>query len=81
MEELEKKQKIELDVDLRMLNLWEDLTEVAAEKGWSAGTVKVIAIYMRAGYGAGYFQALEEKPEDRGKLARDHGFRVPNPSS
>ncbi len=55
---------LELDIDLRMAALWADVLEVDE---W---TDDVVLALMRAAYGQGYADALnEERP---GALCRDH---------
>jgi len=55
---------LELDIDLRMAALWADALELDE---WTDGVVLAL---MRAAYGQGYADALnEERP---GALCRDH---------
>jgi hypothetical protein len=63
---------LELDVDLRLAELWRTATE--QRQPW---TLEQAAVFMRAAYAKGYCDALSE-PE-RGKLCTDHGYRVPKP--
>lgn len=61
---------LELDIDLRLTDLWVEATEVDE---WS---LDVVAALMRAAYGKGYCDALTE--DERGSLCRDHGYIVPD---
>ncbi len=60
---------LELDIDLRLADLWREAAEVSE---WS---LEVVAAFMRAAYGKGYCDALTE--EDPGSLCHDHGYRIP----
>jgi hypothetical protein len=60
---------VELDIDVRMAELWEELSQ---NEEWS---LEVTAAFMRAAYGKGYSDALTEPV--LGSLARDHGYAVP----
>jgi len=60
---------LELDIDLRLSDLWVEATEVAE---WS---LDVVAALMRAAYGKGYCDALTE--ESPGQLCTQHGYQVP----
>lgn len=60
---------LELDIDVRMAELW---AEASRTTGW---TLEMVGIFMRAAYGKGYCDALIE-PE-RGSLCYDHGYRIP----
>ena len=55
---------LELDIDLRLADLWAGMVEVDE---WSADIVMAL---MRVAYGKGYCDALSE--EDPGELCRDH---------
>jgi hypothetical protein len=61
---------LELDIDVRLLDLWR---EAASITEWS---MDVVAAFMRAAYGKGYCDALTE--EAPGSLCVDHGYRVPD---
>ena len=56
---------LELDIDLRLADLWAGLVEVDE---WSVDAVMAL---MRAAYGKGYCDALIE--EEPGVLCREHG--------
>jgi len=56
---------LELDIDLRIADLWAETVEVDE---WS---VDVVVALMRAAYGEGYCDALTE--EEPSALCRDHG--------
>jgi hypothetical protein len=60
---------LELDIDLRLTDLWAEAAEIG---DWS---LEVVAALMRAAYGKGYCDALTE--DDPGSLCRDHGYVVP----
>jgi hypothetical protein len=60
---------LELDIDLRLMDLWREATEIA---DWST---EVVAAFMRAAYGKGYCDALTE--DAPGSLCHDHGYRIP----
>jgi hypothetical protein len=55
---------LELDIDLRLADLWASMVEVDE---WSADIVMAL---MRAAYGKGYCDALVE--EEPGVLCREH---------
>ena len=60
---------LELDIDLRLTDLWREADEVAE---WN---LEVVAAFMRAAYGKGYCDALTE--DAPGSLCHYHGYRVP----
>ena len=60
---------LELDIDLRLADLWKEATEIGE---WS---LEVAAAFMRAAYGKGYCDSLTE--DSPGSLCVDHGYRVP----
>ena len=60
---------LELDIDLRLADLW---TEAAEVEHWK---LEVVAAFLRAAYGKGYCEALTESSP--GSLCSDHGYRVP----
>ena len=60
---------LELDIDLRLADLWREAAEVTE---WN---LEVVAAFMRAAYGKGYCDALTE--DDPGSLCHDHGYRIP----
>ena len=60
---------LELDIDLRLADLWGEAGEVSE---WS---LDVVAAFMRAAYGKGYCDALTE--DAPGTLCRDHGYKIP----
>ena len=60
---------LELDIDLRLTDLWREAGEVGE---WS---LEVVAAFMRAAYGKGYCDALTE--DAPGSLCHDHGYRIP----
>ena len=60
---------LELDIDLRLADLWREAVEVG---DWS---LEMAAAFMRAAYGKGYCDALTE--ESPGSLCLEHGYRIP----
>jgi hypothetical protein len=60
---------LELDIDLRLADLWREADDVGE---WS---LEVVAAFIRAAYGKGYCDALTE--DDPGSLCHDHGYRIP----
>lgn len=68
----ERAQALEADIDYRLMELW---TEFPPIEDWD---VVVAAAFMRAAYGRGYVDALEEdRLGQRGKLCRDNGYVIP----
>jgi len=60
---------LELDIDLRLTDLWREAADVPE---WS---LEVVSAFMRACYGKGYCDALTE--DAPGSLCREHGYEVP----
>ena len=60
---------LELDIDLRLADLWREADEVGEWK------LDIVAAFIRAAYGKGYCDALTE--ESPGLLCQEHGYRVP----
>jgi hypothetical protein len=60
---------LELDIDLRLTDLWREAAEVTE---WN---LEVVAAFMRAAYGKGYCDALTE--DSPGSLCEDHGYQIP----
>ncbi len=60
---------LELDIDLRLSDLWREAAEIT---DWN---IEVMAAFIRAAYGKGYCDALTE--ESPGALCEEHGYRVP----
>ncbi len=60
---------LELDIDLRLADLWREAQDVTE---WN---VEVMSAFMRAAYGKGYCDAFTE--ESPGSLCHDHGYRIP----
>ena len=60
---------LELDIDVRLLDLWNEACDVS---DWN---IEVVAAFLRAAYGKGYCDALTE--DAPGSLCRDHGYRIP----
>jgi hypothetical protein len=61
---------LELDIDLRLADLWREAVEV---EDWS---LEIVAAFIRAAYGKGYCDAFTE--ESPGSLCLDHGYRMPD---
>ena len=61
---------LELDIDLRLADLWREAADVTE---WN---LEVVAAFMRAAYGKGYCDALTE--DAPGSLCHAHGYRVPD---
>ncbi|MFN0153063.1 MAG: hypothetical protein ACKVUT_01630 [Gaiella sp.] len=60
---------LELDIDLRLTDLWREAVDVAE---WN---LEVVSAFMRAAYGKGYTDALTE--DTPGSLCLDHGYDLP----
>jgi hypothetical protein len=60
---------LELDIDLRLADLWREAGEIT---DWN---IEIVAAFMRAAYGKGYCDSLTE--ESPGSLCLEHGYRVP----
>jgi hypothetical protein len=60
---------LELDIDLRLADLWREAGEV---EEW---TLEVVAAFLRAAYGKGYCDSLTE--ESPGTLCEEHGYQIP----
>jgi hypothetical protein len=60
---------LELDIDLRLTDLWREAADVTE---WN---LDVVAAFMRASYGKGYCDSLSE--ESPGSLCEEHGYDVP----
>jgi len=61
---------LELDIDLRLSDLWREAADVT---DWN---LDVVAAFIRAAYGKGYCDALTE--ESPGMLCQEHGYRIPD---
>lgn len=60
---------LELDIDLRLTDLWREAADVTE---WN---LEVASAFMRAAYGKGYCDSLTE--ESPGSLCHEHGYDVP----
>lgn len=60
---------LELDIDLRLADLWREAADVDE---WN---LEVVAAFMRAAYGNGYCDSLREATP--GTLCAEHGYRIP----
>lgn len=68
----EKAERLEADIDYRIMELWAEFPPI---ENWDIVTA---AAFMRAAYGRGYIDALEEEHlGQRAKLCRDNGYRIP----
>lgn len=66
-----KEDKLEIDMDSRLTDLWIEATEI---EEWD---LRVVGAFLRAAYGRGYLDALaEDKEGERGKLLYEHGFKI-----
>ena len=63
---------LELDIDLRLTDLWREAADIAE---WN---LEVVSAFMRAAYGKGYCDALTE--DAPGSLCLEHGYDVPRRS-
>jgi hypothetical protein len=61
---------LELDIDLRLADLWREAGEISE---WN---LEVLGAFMRAAYGKGYCDALTE--DSPGSLCHEHGYRIPD---
>jgi hypothetical protein len=61
---------LELDIDLRLADLWREAGDVDE---W---TLEVVAAFLRAAYGKGYCDALTE--DTPGALCEEHGYQIPD---
>ena len=60
---------LELDIDLRLTELWREAADVSE---WN---LEVVSAFMRAANGQGYCDALTE--DAPGSLCLEHGYDVP----
>ena len=60
---------LELDIDLRLADLWREAADVTE---WN---LEVVSAFMRAAYGKGYCDAFTE--DNPGSLCHDHGYEIP----
>jgi len=68
----ERIERLCLDIDLRLGELWHQAFAVDDLDGWS---LEAIGDFMRCAYGLGYTDALTEAVPAR--LFRDHGYKLP----
>jgi hypothetical protein len=61
---------LELDLDVRLHDLWESLSDFPETLDHEQ-----VGAFLRAAYGAGYRDALVEPV--LGSLCRDHGYSIP----
>ena len=64
---------LELDIDLRLADLWREVADVTE---WN---LEVVAAFMRASYGKGYCDAFTE--DLPGSLCHEHGYEIPGQQS
>lgn len=68
-EKITRLNRLELDIDLRLRELWIEAAEVTE---WD---ITQVAAFFRAAYGVGYMDALREDTKDqRAKLCKDNGY-------
>lgn len=78
----EQKQGLEVDIDLRMADVWALVFEPGNPLGEAVGEDETLraalGAFLRCAYGKGYTDALhEETAGRRGELPASHGYRVP----
>jgi hypothetical protein len=66
----QRQHRLELDLDLRLLELWQYLPADG-----DAAEPELVSALIRAAYGCGYTDALKE--ETPGSLLREHGYPLP----
>ncbi len=71
----ERQDRLNLDVDLRLMNVWEELYSrpELSKLLASEDSIEAFSICLRYAYERGYRDALT----DKGKLYIDNGFRPP----
>lgn len=70
MEQLDRLQRLNADVDLRLLPMWEDFDQIEDEE-----TRHLVTLFCRAAYARGYKDAWsEERPAS---FFTDNGYSVP----
>ena len=62
---------LEFDIDLRLFQLWSELLKV------EDFSIETMGPFVRAAYGLGYMDALNESEDIRGELCSKHGYRIP----
>jgi hypothetical protein len=68
----EKAELLNTDIDFRLLELFISMDEIDE---W---TPEILHAFLRAAYGRGYVDALEEERRgERGKLCADNDYRIP----
>ncbi len=60
---------LELDIDIRLADLWAETMDV---QEWS---LDVAAAFMRAAYGKAYINAHRERGKERGSLCTANGYK------
>lgn len=77
----ERLQALEVDVDTRLADLWAmawDEDTKIADALEDEDVARAVGHMVRAAYGRGYCDALEEERQGRrGELATAHGYRAP----
>lgn len=66
-------EKLNDDIDWRLSDL---MLQAFNEDNWD---MESIIKYLRAAYGKGYIDAIQEPSNLRGKLCSDHGYSIPEP--
>lgn len=78
---LSRGERLELTADARLIEIRAEMFTWARLDGWSEEQLMFVAACLRAAWGKGYWDALLEAADDRpGELARDLGYRVPDPA-
>ena len=70
---IDRLDRLALDIDLRLREVWEFAFDIKFDHG--SFDMESVGVLMRAAYGRGYMDGLEEPVE--AQLCRDHGYRVP----
>jgi hypothetical protein len=65
-----QRQLLELDIDIRLADLWQEVGRVEV---WN---IDLVSSFIRAAYGKGYCDAFLEKED--GSLYVDNGYRLPS---
>ncbi|HEX5394802.1 MAG TPA: hypothetical protein VFW52_00340 [Candidatus Saccharimonadales bacterium] len=63
--------RLELDIDIRLKELWDGMSD---DDEFNLDRVGAI---MRAAYATGYYDALKETDDQSGSLLKAHGYHMP----
>lgn len=77
---LERVQRLEIDIDTRIMDLWatayEEGSHIAPKLEADPELREMFGTFLRAAYGKGYTDALVEDADGRrSELQREHGYR------